>query len=175
MTEISSILFGSDNTFGIVAVEPGPGKAVIFRRADAITVEECPFSPWLLTHGRTDLPGARWNRLEGGYYDHMALFPSWTAFQSARYHLRDQHIGHLAYNNPTRRYLMLSGQTLFRGMTYSDVHRMQIDLETLGFSPEDPDAAIILIGITDNQGYQECTCRGRSGYPPAACRGCAGA
>src|SRR5690606_1123548 len=115
-TDVTSILFGSDDTCGIVAVEPGPQKAVIFRCGDTITTEERPFSPWLLTHGRMDLPDARWEQLEGGYYDHMALFPSWSAFQSARYILRDRHIGHLAYNNPTRQYLMTSGQTLFKGM-----------------------------------------------------------
>jgi len=49
-------------------------------------------------------------------------------------------------------YLIASGRTFFKGLSYDDVRRMQIDLETTDLSPER--GAIFMIAVRDNHGYQ---------------------
>src|SRR5579883_1208780 len=39
---------------------------------------------------------------------------------------------------PIEQYLMLSGRTYFRGLTYDDLHRLQFDLETTALDPPSP-------------------------------------
>jgi len=50
-------------------------------------------------------------------------------------------------------YLIATGRTYFKGLTYDDVRRMQIDLETTGLSPEH--SHIFMISIRDNHGYEQ--------------------
>lgn len=55
---------------------------------------------------------------------------------------------------PTEQFLIQSGKRLFKGIDdYSDLHRLQFDLETEGLSAStDP---IFQIGIRDNRGFEE--------------------
>ena len=48
-------------------------------------------------------------------------------------------------------YLMVTGRTYFKGLTYDDVHRMQIDLETTDLSSER--GGIFMISVRDNHGF----------------------
>ena len=41
--------------------------------------------------------------------------------------------------------LIRSGQTLFKGMTFDDIVRLQFDIETNGLDPEPEEARILLI------------------------------
>ncbi|MDO8587563.1 MAG: DNA polymerase domain-containing protein [Armatimonadota bacterium] len=155
MANTHDILFGSDPTERIVAVEIAPSGAVIFRRdGNNVSREERPFAPWLLTTERLDLPGADWLQLEGEGYAWMARFANWQAHQQVRYRLRDEHISHVAFGGAEKQYLMTSGQTLFMGMSFDDVHRLQLDIETLGFSPKPRENAVFLVAISDNRGNE---------------------
>ena len=51
---------------------------------------------------------------------------------------------------PVEQYLMLSGRTYFRGMTYNDLHRLQFDLETTALDPHR--GRIFMVAIRDNRG-----------------------
>ncbi len=56
-------------------------------------------------------------------------------------------------------YLMQSGKTLFKGMEFSDIYRMQLDIETYSKSykfsnAERPEDRIILISLSDNRGWE---------------------
>ncbi|MBI2844032.1 MAG: DNA polymerase [Armatimonadetes bacterium] len=153
MVDANTVLFGSDPTERIVAVEPKQEGISIYRRENGrIAIEERPAMPWLLTSQRMDLPGASWTELEGEGYRHMARFPNWTACRAARFKLRDEHISNLAFPSPAKQYMILSGRTLFKGMAYSDVHRLQLDIETLGLSPDHPGNGIFMIALSDNRG-----------------------
>lgn len=119
-----------------------------------MSYETQPFSPWLVTSERYDLAGAAWAELEDEGYRFLARFPNWSAFRAARFKLRDDHIDHLAFPSAAKQYLMASGRTMFKGMAYSDLHRLQLDIETLGLSPDHPDNSIFLISVSDNQGFE---------------------
>jgi DNA polymerase I len=154
-TNAQEILFGWDPTEKIVAVETGPSGAVIYRRdGDRVSREERPFAPWLLTDERIHLRGADWKILDGGGYCRMASFPDWQAYLSARSQLRDDHVPHMAFGNSEKQYLVASGQTLFKGMAFEDVYRMQVDIETLGLSPDHPENEIFLVAVSDNRGNE---------------------
>ncbi len=51
---------------------------------------------------------------------------------------------------PVEQYLMLTGRVYFRGLTYSDLHRLQFDLETTALDPHR--GRIFLIALRDNRG-----------------------
>jgi len=155
MPDSQTILFGGDPTERIVAVEPLQDKALVYRRdSSRVMSDERPFAPWLVAPERCDLPGASWTELEGEGYRFLARFSSWSAFRAARFKLRDEHLTHLAPPSAAKQYLMLSGQTLFKGMAYSDVLRLQLDIETLGLSPDHPENEIFLIAICNNRGFE---------------------
>ncbi len=49
-------------------------------------------------------------------------------------------------------YLIASGRTYFKGLTYDDVRRMQVDLETTDLSSEH--GAIFMVSMRDNHGFE---------------------
>ncbi|MSP12916.1 MAG: DNA polymerase [Chloroflexi bacterium] len=51
---------------------------------------------------------------------------------------------------PVEQYLMLSGRAYFRGMAYTDLHRLQMDLETTALDPQR--GRIFMVALRDNRG-----------------------
>jgi DNA polymerase, archaea type len=66
-------------------------------------------------------------------------------------------------------YLVTSGQTYFRGLTFDDLHRLQFDLETTGLDPTSD--RIFLVAVRDNRGLERVleASRGPNGLPDSAC------
>jgi DNA polymerase I len=52
---------------------------------------------------------------------------------------------------PVEQYLMLSGKVYFRGLTYNDLHRLQVDLETTALDPER--GRIFMVAVRDSRGF----------------------
>ena len=153
-SDIDDVLFGADPTPGLVAVEADADQVTVYRRTpDGVTVERADFLPWLVCEQQLDLPGAEWTPLVGPGYAFLAHFPRWPDFLDGRQRLVDGGIDHLAYNDRLRQYLMQSGRTLFKGLTFDDLHRLQLDIETVGLSPEADDARILLVALSDNRGW----------------------
>ena len=152
-------LFGCDPTEGIVALEPGfDESAVCYRRVNGqIVRERVPFRPWMLLAKRPSapLPDCEISELEGDGLNLLAEFADQSAFQAARFRVRDEHIETLSYPSPAKMALIRSGQTLFKGMTFEDVVRMQFDIETDGLDPAPESNRILLIAVSDNRGL--CT------------------
>lgn len=166
-TAIDRLLYGSDPATGIVAVEQaGPGAMrVYWRRATGrqetiveSTVE--PFAPWMfLTQEPT------WPQLAGKYeierlagaadYCWLARFTQWPAFLTARALLDDAGQRWLGFPSPVEQYLAASGRTLFKDLTYDDLIRLQLDIETSGLDPRAPDAKILLVVVGANGGVEE--------------------
>lgn len=155
MPDANTILFGSDPTPGIVAVEPGADSVRLYRRVDgAVVTETRPFRRWILTTERPPLQDAEWTELEGEGYRWLAEFRTRSAYENARQWIRESHADHIAHPSPVRQYLISSGQTLFKGMAFDDPVRMQLDIETIGFDPKQPRHRIILVAISDNRGFE---------------------
>jgi len=158
--EYDPVLFGKDPTLHIVAVEPVNNHIRLFIRdgAQLRTLEE-PFRPWLLSDMQMRLDGVHWQELKGELrgrrmLKYLAVCDDREAFENLRRALRDEHREIIAYGSFARQYLMLSGKTLFKGMTFADLHRVQIDIETSTLTPDQQGAQVLMIALSDTRGYE---------------------
>lgn len=147
-------LFGFDPTEKIVAVEfSEPNVAEIFiREADGSTALKTEtFTPFF------------WNGVEGDQLagelplDRLLKSPDWLAHQDARNQGKDR--VQFSLNDPVQQYLTFSGRTLFKGMTFEDLRRMQVDIETattdgFEFSSAERDS-ITAIAVGDSSGWED--------------------
>ncbi|MFT4040482.1 MAG: DNA polymerase domain-containing protein, partial [Thermomicrobiales bacterium] len=143
-------LYGRDRTPGIVAVEPAGTLGVrLFRRDGEQTVpEEAPFSPWLLSARADVWSGPQITELGGNHaYRYLVEFADWRSFQDAARAAGDAGERFFRLRSPVEQYLVRSGQTLFKEMTFGDLRRLQIDIETLGFNAHDPEGKVIIVAL----------------------------
>ncbi|HUV04187.1 MAG TPA: DNA polymerase domain-containing protein [Armatimonadota bacterium] len=157
MADAQTILFGADTTQGIVAVEVGESEAAVYiRQGNHVTEAREPFTPWLILSQAQDVPSASaCTELSGEGYRFLVTFPSWPAFVSVRNALRMNGTDHVAYPSAEKQFLLATGKTLFKGLTFDDIHRMQLDIETAGLSSEPESSRILLIALSDNRGREE--------------------
>jgi DNA polymerase elongation subunit (family B) len=174
-------LFGHDATPRLVALHPleqGPeapqGMMRLYWREEAsarLHTEDVPFYPFFFLSDIQLLRGFPRPRylcqtLKGNNdYRFLVVFHTWQAHWEAVRHLeevtrsterRPEQLYLIA--NPAQQYLMQTGRTLFKGMTFDDVHRLQLDIEVFASEafPHAQRAAdrIIVIGLADNRGWQ---------------------
>jgi DNA polymerase I len=158
--EYDPMLFGKDPTPYIVAVEPIDSRIRLFIRegGQLRTVEE-PFRPWLLSDMRMEMDSVHWQELKGELegrrmLKYLAVCDGREVFENLRRALRDEHREIIAYGSFARQYLMLSGKTLFKGMTFADLHRVQLDIETTTLTPDQQGAQVLMIALSDTRGYE---------------------
>lgn len=176
------LLFGRDDTTGIVSVQANNrGQADVWRRLDGVVIHErVTFPNWLLLADPAPLGGLGPARLpvealregmpeppgglaiielEGAHpLRHLVLTTRFGEVESALVQasgrgLREQRSQALV-REPTEQYLMLSGRTYFAGMAYSEVRRLQFDLETTGLSSAQD--RIFMISLRDSEGLNAC-------------------
>ncbi|NUN70573.1 MAG: DNA polymerase [Bacteroidetes bacterium] len=174
------ILFGHDQEPHIVAVQTnGDARVRIYSRRDgAIVSRDEEFFPFFHLSDKRFIEGFSeryWlKKLEGSnFYQYLCAFPSvpilWDAVNHVLRRITKEFKTTVASHQDTEhiflrpdmntQYLLQSGKTLFKGMAFGDLHRMQIDIETYSkdhrFSRADKkDDRIILIAGSDNRGYQ---------------------
>ena len=173
------LLYGRDETEGIVAVEylakkEGADEVALFlRRGDETTTETAVFEPFLIAGDRV-IEGCpvdhRVDRLKGrGRLNTMAFFASWGECTEARRWLgRETGFSatapgapYLCINDPVQQYLMQTGRTLFLGMDYEELRRMQLDIEcetTEGYdfcNAEREGDRIVAVGMSDSTGWEQ--------------------
>jgi DNA polymerase elongation subunit (family B) len=136
---------------GIVAVEPDAsnGSVVIYRREGAALHREVDkLQSWVLARKSMDdsleLAGPHPLR-------HYLLTSGGRAMEFARSLASDQR---LAYQDPVTAHLCSSGETFYRGLEFTQLRRMQFDLETLDVYPDRESGEICLIGVTDSTGFE---------------------
>jgi DNA polymerase elongation subunit (family B) len=152
-------LFGQDETPRIVAVEtdtdPGETAVLFLRQKDGSTRQQVvAFRPWLALREERILPDSQGSTLQGNGYPYLVTFDSWKAYQNARRILSTEQRDYLNYGSAVKQFLISTGRTLFKGMAFPDICRMQIDIETTTLSPQNPDACIFLIVASDNRGNE---------------------
>lgn len=170
------LVFGHDPAPGLVAVEHKPGnkgtdQVVLFTRQhdDTVRTEE-PFHPFVWTErGGPDCPNVKEVRALAGKnrLDALLVFNTWTDFSKARGRLAKE-IGFtpgspdapfFAITDPVQQYLMRAGRTLFKGMSFGRVKRLQVDIETYtadGFDFSNARRAedrIIAVALADQSGW----------------------
>lgn len=140
----------------ILAVElAGEDEVRIYRRRDArVSVERVAFQPWLVTTAsasRQLRSAIELIRLEGDApLNTLVKFQRWSRWRDAYRTLREQEQSQLAFPSPSEQFLIMSHELLFGGMTFDDLRRAQIDIETLGLDPRVPEARVVLIAATLN-------------------------
>ncbi len=159
-------LWGWDNTPGIVSVWANDtGQAWVWRRDPSIGTlvrEDERFRPWILLDRLDDLahvgdrlgresantpmtyrelegPGAL--RFQVSAKDGRALMAALLEGASTRVgrpvnHVRELDDRTYLWLPPDEQYLVASGRTYFKDLTFDDLRRLQFDLETTGLDPE---------------------------------------
>lgn len=148
------LLYGMDPTERIVAIEAGgPNEVILYKidRGRRVEAERRVTQPW--TFATSPAPfelraDATVLELRGNHdYRYVITFASWDAFRNAvTPELRRSGVI-MGPPSQVGQYQMRSGVTLFKGMDYPDLYRMQIDLETRTLDPADPDAGILMISV----------------------------
>jgi hypothetical protein len=177
--ENNPLLFGRDGRSGIIAIEPvGHFIRLFFRTAGRVHFHDEPFHPFILVNDPALLSGCAVpcsvRQLEGAdFFRCQLLFDSWSDCLSARDFLSAKTAkGHAAYDAPyiflsdiSHQYMLTSGATLFKGMEFSALRCLALDIETAcaegyGFSnPERMEDRIISIALKDSHG-EELVLRG---------------
>ena len=68
-------------------------------------------------------------------------------------HLRDLGPGEVLLLSPEEQYLVATGRTYFRGLTYDHLHRLQFDLETTGLDPRTD--RMFMVAVRDATGHSQ--------------------
>lgn len=174
--EQSEILFGADPTEGIVALEPlGEDRMRLFiRHGDQLTTRDEAFSPFMLLEDKELIEGFKGpfkiEKLSGtNEYRYLLLFQNWGDCLKGKSYLQKKTResasptgpSYLFLSDPVHQFLLLSGKTFFKGLHFSGLHRLALDIETAcapGFefsNPERSEDRILSIALKDNRGYSE--------------------
>ncbi len=158
MTKIEhdKALFGADPAEGIVAVEfVAPDLVQIYRREGKKTVvEEAAYKPF--AWATEPLPGDARELAGQNAFRFTVAFDSAADFSKAKATYKRQIF---ALNDLAHQYLLQSGRTLFKGMAFEDLRRMQVDIETFtGVDGAMSDASrdpLLAIALSDSTGWEE--------------------
>lgn len=175
-------LHGADPEPGLVAVEhlpdaKGADRVALYARpaqAGPVSRRTEPFQCLLWVRDAALLDGAPASAdvrpLEGdGALRALATFDSWRDLQKTVAWLKkrtgsnpsDRLAPFFLLNDPVQQHLVLTGRTLFKGMRFGDLRRLQMDLETYctpGFDFSNPDREgdrILAIALADQTGWTE--------------------
>lgn len=173
--EENRILFGADQTTGIVAAELAGRFIRLFIRDDTgVRFKDDPFHPFILLTDAALLAGFTgeidFKQLSGdGEYRVLAFFRDWRDCLAARDFLArksgktssDPAAPYLYFSDPVHQHFLITGKTLFKGVAFSSLKRLALDIETFcteGYefsNPERPEDRIISIALKDESGYEE--------------------
>ncbi len=172
----NDILFGGDETPGIVAMElEGDDTIRVFRKeGERLLSETQPFHPFLLLSDTSFLEGTKCSPvvkpLKGsGGYRYRVSFDSWREMDRVRKAVSKKagvSAGHpdspvFCVNDPIQQHLLVTGQTFFKSMTFEGLNRIQLDIETFcpeGYefpNPNREEDRIIVISFSDNAGWEK--------------------
>ena len=183
---MNHLLFGHNEEERIVAVQQMDDRTMRLYFRDpvgtgsaAVRFRDEPFYPFFFLSQGSLLENFRrkyWiKRLDGSlFFQYLCVFEEWGAMWDAIRHILDAYnrtaltkaasyteldILHVV-SDPVSQFLMQSGRTLFKGMTFEELLRLQIDIETYTTAPHRFSNAnrkgdrIILIALSDSTGWQ---------------------
>ncbi len=159
--EDNQLLFGSDPTARIVAIELGEtGTVKVYRRekngGTTCDIEE--FHPFVWCDSDAVDLGIEAEKLGGDLkFGWRISVNSWKELIALRNGLKNAGRSFFALSDPVQHYLTHTGRTLFKQLPFEELKRMQI--EVLSFAGGDIDAAaedhIASITVADNSGWEE--------------------
>ena len=170
------LLFGASSLAGVTAIEPCGDRQVVMFCGEGDTRREVmtDFNPFILMTSAlaaecpvetTDV-----NVMQGSFpLDRLLFFSGMAKFQEARRWLDskcpqkqgDPMAPYVVIKDPVQQFLLQRGVTLFKGMAFGDVRRMQVDIEcitTPGYdfcNAEREGDRIVAIAMADQTGWVE--------------------
>jgi DNA polymerase I len=154
--EENKLLFGVDPTPRIVAVELGDtGTVRVYRRGKdgSTSVDVEPFHPFVWADSDVVDLGLEAEKLEGDLkYAWRVTVDSWKELIALRNGLKNAGRSYFAFTDPIQHYLTATGRTLFKGLPFEELKRMQ--LEVLSFAGKDGEH-LMSIALSDNSGWEE--------------------
>ena len=170
-----ALLYGHDPTERIVALHPvGPAGTTmrLYRRRSPTEVEteDVRVHPFFFLSDIDLLQGFPRDRFQfqelagSGFFQYLVALPDRGSYFDARRHIeaavgtekaRPDEI--YLPGSPEQQYLMQTGRTLFKGMAFDDLVRLQLDIEV--YSPEGfpqattPEHRVILVALSDSTGW----------------------
>src|ERR1700731_3371569 len=150
--EENTLLFGSDPTARIVAIELGEtGTVNVYRREKdgSTTTDVEPFHPFVWGDSDVVDLGIEAEKLKGDLkFGWLITVDSWKELIALRNGLKNAGRDFFALTDPIQHYLTTTGRTLFKDLPFEELKRIQ--LEVLA-----NDEHIISIALSDNTGWEE--------------------
>jgi DNA polymerase elongation subunit (family B) len=163
--EENTLLFGSDPTSRIVAIELGDtGTVKVYRREKdgSTTTDIEPFHPFVWCDSDVTDLNIDAEKLAGDLrYGWRVSVNSWKELIALRNGLKSAGRSFFALSDPVQHYLTHTGRTLFKGLAFEELRRLQLEvLSFVGGETEIPDASqpsdhIMSIALSDNSGWEE--------------------
>lgn len=163
--EENTLLFGSDPTQRIVAIELGEtGTVKVYRREkDGTTSSDTePFHAFVWCDSDVTDLNIDAEKLAGDLrYGWRISVNSWKELIALRNGLKAAGRSFFALSDPVQHYLTHTGRTLFKGLPFEELRRLQIEvLSFVGGETEIPDASqpadhVMSIALSDNRGWEE--------------------
>jgi DNA polymerase elongation subunit (family B) len=163
--EENTLLFGSDLTPRIVAIELGEtGTVKVYRREKdgSTTADIEPFHPFVWCDSDVTDLNLDAEKLAGDLrYGWRISVNSWKELIALRNGLKNAGRSFFALSDPVQHYLTHTGRTLFKGLPFEELRRLQLEvLSFVGGETEIPDASepsdhIMSIALSDNSGWEE--------------------
>ncbi len=187
---IDPVLYGQSELQGVVAVQqlgetsvriytrpPEPSETA--QRHGQIQHSDVDFFPFFfLSHpGLIEgFPKRFWIKELAGtnYYRYLSAFLRWSdLWEAVRFCLANYNKSALRRANhyseveplflkpdPLTQYLLQSGVTLFKGMTFDDLHRLQVSIEVHSKAgkkndPRKSEDRLLVVALSDNRGWEE--------------------
>jgi len=175
------LLYGNNPEEGIVGLQQSDDHTVrlYLRNTEGTFHRDEPFFPFFFLEDRSvlaDFVHHHWIKdLEGdAFYRHVCAVESWPALWDAVRHIVEHHNRRSltkveSYTSldairllpdPLNQFLLQSGRTLFKGMQFGDLTRLQLDIETYTSVPDSFSTAaragdrIILVSLSDSTGWE---------------------
>jgi DNA polymerase elongation subunit (family B) len=159
--EKNTLLFGADRTPGIVAIGLGEAGTVnVYRREkDGSTIADVePFHPFVWCDSDVVDLGIETEKLESDLkYGWLITVDSWKELIALRNGLKKAGRDFFALSDPVQHYLTATGRTLFKGLPFEELKRMQVEVLAVETGITDPGYSghIMSIALSDNTGWEE--------------------
>ncbi len=131
--EENKTLFGHDPTERIIAAEfdGESGIDLLIRSSDATTATRREtLRPFVWANSPVEAPGVTTRQLSGDLpLRYLIECESWGAFTKLRIGFKGGGVKTFALSDPIQQFLLASGMTLFKGMEFAELRRMQLAIE----------------------------------------------
>src|SRR3982074_3450920 len=158
--EENTLLFGSDPTERIVAIELGDtGTVKVYRREkDGSTIADTePFHPFVWCDSDVTDLNIDAEKLRGDLrYGWLISVNSWKELIALRNGLKNAGRSFFALSDPVQHYLTHTGRTLFKGLAFEELRRLQLEvLSVAGIDDPGQGDHLLSIALSHNSGWEE--------------------